>query len=258
MKTSHSQSIERAREASLKLLEYCRSNEWAGYDPYDALNSPLFSAFPILDSKIPRLVLTQALKRSPVDTRRWLQVPRTQNPKGLALFLSALLKFSSAGLHQDEETISWMIGRLQESRSPGSAYACWGYSFPWQTRTILVPAGAPNLVCTSFVAEALLDAYEQCGDGTCLEMAVSAAEYILNELYWSDGSVGRLRLPASEPSGAGTQCELPGCSPTVSGFQIHRRRPVPSGRPSRRAPFSWKTECRRLLVLRGRDQVGLD
>ena len=88
-----------------------------------------------------------------------------------------------------------MIGRLQESRSPGSAYACWGYSFPWQTRTILVPAGAPNLVCTSFVAEALLDAYEQCGDGTCLEMAVSAAEYILNELYWSDGSVAGFAYP---------------------------------------------------------------
>ena len=29
-----------------KLLEYCRSQGWAGYDPYDALNSPLLTSLP--------------------------------------------------------------------------------------------------------------------------------------------------------------------------------------------------------------------
>ena len=28
------------------LLAYCRANDWAGYDPYDALNSELFKALP--------------------------------------------------------------------------------------------------------------------------------------------------------------------------------------------------------------------
>jgi uncharacterized protein YyaL (SSP411 family) len=37
-----------------------------------------------------------------------------------------------------------------------------------------------------FVAGALLDAYEHGFATDCLEMAVSAAEYILNELYWVD------------------------------------------------------------------------
>ncbi len=32
----------------LKLLAYCRANDWAGYDPYDALNSRLFGALPFL------------------------------------------------------------------------------------------------------------------------------------------------------------------------------------------------------------------
>jgi hypothetical protein len=66
-------------------------------------------------------------------------------------------------------------------------YFCWGYSFPWQTRTILVPRFAPNLVCTTFVANALLDAYEASREPGCLDMAASAAEYILNELYWTEG-----------------------------------------------------------------------
>jgi len=47
--------------------------------------------------------------------------------------------------------------------------------------------GAPNLVCTTFVADALLDAYEKNRESRCLDMAVSAGEYMLNELYWTDG-----------------------------------------------------------------------
>ena len=38
------------------------------------------------------------------------------------------------------------------------------------------------------MATALLDAYDHLGDPRCLAMAKSAAEYILNELYWTDGA----------------------------------------------------------------------
>ena len=171
-----------------KLLAYCRANDWAGYDPYDAVNSRVFVALPFLNSRLPRLVLTQALKRSPINIRRLLLIPRTQNPKAIALFLSAFLKLSRIGMAEPTEFVELMIERLIALRSQGIPYWCWGYSFPWQTRTIVVPTGAPNLVCTSFAASALLDAYEQRQDSRCLAMAVSAAEYILDELYWTDGS----------------------------------------------------------------------
>src|SRR5262249_9096451 len=81
-----------------------------------------------------------------------------------------------------------MIERLMALRSRGFPYWCWGYSFPWQTRTVAVPVAAPNLVCTTFVASALLDAYEQLKDQRCLTMAASAADYILNELHWAVGA----------------------------------------------------------------------
>jgi hypothetical protein len=175
--------------ATLKLLNYCKSNDWAGYDPYDALNSKLFEALPFLNSRIPRLALTQALKRSPINIRRPLLVPKTQNAKAIALFLSALLKLSKIDLVDQEDLIRPMIDRLVALRSRDVPYWCWGYSFPWQTRDMgIVPRGMPNLVCTMFAASALLDVYEQRQDSQCLEMAVSAAEYILNELYWDDGN----------------------------------------------------------------------
>jgi hypothetical protein len=187
---------DRIRETVFKLLDYCKKNDWAGYDPYDATNSEFFRIMPLLDRRFPRLVLTQLLKRSPVNFRWLLMVPKTQNPKGLALFLMAFLKLRKLGLLESDDLIQLMIQKLIDLRSPtnpinptnpSNHYFCWGYSFPWQTRTIVVPRFAPNLVCTTFVANALLDAYEVGGESSCLDMATSAAEYILNELYWTEG-----------------------------------------------------------------------
>lgn len=172
-----------------KLVDYCRATNWAGYDPYDALNSKVFGILPFLNARVPRLVLTQALKRSPINLRWLLLVKKAQNPKAMALFLSALVKLTGSNLVAAEGLIELMIERLIALRSQGTDYWCWGYSFPWQMRKAIVPRWAPNLSCTAFAANALLDVYENFQDLRCLEMASSAAEYILDELYWARGQV---------------------------------------------------------------------
>lgn len=168
-----------------KLLEYCRRHDWAGYDPYDALNSKWLAAFPILDHRVPRLVLTQALKRSPINLRPLLRIPATRNPKGLALFLSALLKAPQLAGDGAEKLTAALIRELMALRSAESHWA-WGYSFAWQTRTIVVPRAFPNLVCTMFVASVFLDLYERSKDAQYLSIAASAAEYMVENLYWTD------------------------------------------------------------------------
>jgi hypothetical protein len=179
---------------ALKLLNYCRSKNWAGYDPYDALNSDLFKAFPFLDSRFPRLALTQLLKRSPINVRSLLRIAPTQNPKGLAIILKAVIKLSGLGL-VEEELVRQLAEKVVAARSPDFSYVAWGYSFPWQTRTIIVPRGAPNLVCTTFTADALLDAFDQTGDTKYLDAATSAADYIVKELYWEEGDVRSFNYP---------------------------------------------------------------
>ena len=176
-------------DAVRKLVDYCQANNWSGYDPFDALNSSIFGILPPLNSRFPRLALTQALKRSPINLRWLLLVPKAQNPKAVALFLSAFVKLSGANLVDAEPLADLMIERLIALRSQGTDYWCWGYSFPWQMRKGIVPRWAPNLVCTTFAANALLDVYENFRDSRCLEMASSAAEYILNELYWTRGEI---------------------------------------------------------------------
>jgi len=181
---------------TLKLLEYCRSRDWAGHDPYDAMNSRLFAALPFLDHRLPRLALTQLLKRSPINLRALLLVPPTQNPKAMGLFLTALLNLHKAGLIGDAGAVHEMAGKVADLRSKGRADWCWGYSFAWQTRTLIVPRGEPNLVCTTFVANALLDAYEHFHEERYLEMALNAAEYIRRDLFWTgEGDVAGFSYP---------------------------------------------------------------
>jgi hypothetical protein len=168
-----------------RLVTYCRASDWAGYDPYDALTSPVLTGLPFANRRLPRVIFTQALRRSPLNLRPLLGVPKTQNAKALALFLSAFVKLSKSGALRQERLIEALVERLAALRSPGVRHWCWGYPFPWQGRASAVPAGAPNLVCTVFAAQALLDVHEASADTRCLEMARSAAAYLVEELYWT-------------------------------------------------------------------------
>jgi hypothetical protein len=181
-----------------KLHAYCEDNNWAGYEPYDVLNSRIFTALPLMNRWLPRLVFTQFLKRSPINFRRLLLVPKTQNPKALGLFLSSFVNLSAAGIEFEQDYIQKMIDALIALRSKDTPYFCWGYNFPWQTRTVLVPRWSPNLVCTMFAAGGLLDAFELRQDERCLKMALSGAEYLLNDLYWTDGSTSGFGYPLPE------------------------------------------------------------
>lgn len=187
MATSSRDYPEIVRETALKLLSYCRASDWAGYDPYDALNSRVFRALPFLNFKAVRLVMTQAVKRSPINIRPLLLVRKTQNPKGIALFLSSIVKLTRAQIVEDDRTIARLAELLLAMRSPGQKYSCWGYSFDWQTRIELVPKGSPNIICSTFAANALLDAYEQTADASYLESARSTANFLADILFWRDG-----------------------------------------------------------------------
>src|SRR5262249_14233251 len=98
----------------LRLLDYCRQADWAGHGPYDALNSPMLAAAPFLNRMYVRLAFVQALKRSPIDVRRLARIPRTQNPKALALFASALLRLPADAVPGRQMLLSGFLQRLVE------------------------------------------------------------------------------------------------------------------------------------------------
>ena len=92
---------EAVEKAALELLEYCKREDWAGYDPYDALNSRCLNASPLIKIRFFRLAVTQALKHLPVNLRPLVLVPKGENPKACALFCSSLLRLWKSGLSRN-------------------------------------------------------------------------------------------------------------------------------------------------------------
>ncbi len=177
-------TAEDLRDTVTRLVAYCQRNEWAGRDPFDALNSRLFAHARFLHFRFPRLALTQAAKRSPINFRPLLLVPQSKNPKGLALSVRALLKLSTVGL-ADEQSALNLLEEIASLRSGGQDRWCWGYNFDWQSRGLFIPKGTPNIICTTFVGGALLDAFKHFGNARFLEMAVSAARLVCEKLFYT-------------------------------------------------------------------------
>ena len=152
---------------------FCEARDYVGWDPYDALNSPLLRAL-TLGLKYPRIAVTQALKVLPVNLRRVLFVKPTRNPKGLGLFLSgAVRRYRVSGDERHAQRARNLAAMLVTLRSPGHHYACWGYPFPWQSRAFYVPRWTPTIVNTAFVGHAFVDAAEafqqEIGRASCRE-----------------------------------------------------------------------------------------
>src|SRR5438445_8139606 len=76
-------------ESLRKLEAHLLRERFRGYDPYDALTSPLFRLPVLRSSRWLRLAAQQALKRSPYNLRPLLGIPKGYNPVTLAFVLEA-------------------------------------------------------------------------------------------------------------------------------------------------------------------------
>ncbi|NOU59286.1 delta-aminolevulinic acid dehydratase [Marinifilum caeruleilacunae] len=173
-------------EQSLEQLrEYIEGQEYKGWDPYDGLNSKLFQSIPFLNkSRLMRLIWIQAFKRNPINFRDLTGIKKAYNPKGLGLFLSGYCKLYHIDRTQEVRSrILFLSKKILELQSSGWSGACWGYNFDWQARAFFQPKGTPSVVVTSYVVNALLDAYEVLGDKELLRVAISSKDFILNDLH---------------------------------------------------------------------------
>ena len=173
-----------------RLLGYCKSENWEGYDPFDGLNSCMFQSLPILkNSNIARIIFLQLNKKSPVNFRRVLGVPRGRNPKGLGLFLWSYAKlFRLTGNSEYLEKIDSFLDLIEKLKSGGYSGNCWGYNFDWQSRAFFLPKFTPTIVNSSFIGHALLDTYQLTSKERALEMALPISRFILRDLNRDEDS----------------------------------------------------------------------
>jgi hypothetical protein len=163
-------------ESLERLHEYCRREGYKGWDNFDGLNSSLFMRLPFRRSAALRLGWIQFFKHSPVNFRRVALVPKGYNPKGLALFVSGLVRGERC------EEAGRLAEILEGTASRSSSGVGWGYNFDWQSRGGFTPAGTPNIVTTTFASNALLDLFQKTGEGRHLDAARSSCRFLLEDL----------------------------------------------------------------------------
>ncbi|HEY8204714.1 MAG TPA: hypothetical protein VIF81_08315, partial [Pyrinomonadaceae bacterium] len=165
------------------LQNWCRAHDFAGYDPFDGLNSKLFQATPFKNSRVARLAWTQFFKRSPINFRRLAGVARERNAKGTALFaLAALADYRCTRTKEAEVGARELLDDLIAMSLKGFKGACWGYNYDWQSRSFFAPKGTPTIVPTAFAARALCEAAEVIDRDAYLPYARTICDFILNDL----------------------------------------------------------------------------
>lgn len=165
------------------LKEYCEGENFKGWDPYDGLNSRLFNRLKLNEIKLFRLFWIQLFKHNPINLRNLVGIDKEYNPKGLALFLSAYCNIYSIEKNsKDLEKIIFLADKILILQTVGYSGSCWGYNFDWQSRAFFLPKKTPTIVVTSFVANALLDAYEVTKEKRYLDASVSSSKFILYDL----------------------------------------------------------------------------
>ena len=159
-----------------ELFSWCSTRDFAGHDPFDALNSTLFQATPLAQSRNARFIWTQLVKRSPVDVRPVVRVPAERNAKGVALFALALLaNYRRTKTEESRKQANEMLAALLSMKIDGYSGAAWGYNFDWQSRNFFAPREMPTIVATAFAARALIE-------GELHEEARSVCEFIKKDL----------------------------------------------------------------------------
>jgi hypothetical protein len=175
-----------AFRAARSLSELVERDGFVGWDPYDALASPILRR--VARGRRGRQATIQALRRSPVNLRRVLGVPRLSHTKALALLTSAHARLALA-----DDDPRWvrltgdLAARLKAAALRAGDGPAWGYDFDVQTRWAFYPRGQANAVATAFSIHALLDA-DRVVDGEKLaELAADAAHHAARTLLVESG-----------------------------------------------------------------------
>ena len=177
---------ERLEQALTRVRAWGEAREWAGYDPYDALNSPLSDVLS-LRTALGRRFLTQAVKLSPINLRPPLLIRPARNAMAVAAAATGYLRLWTALGDESaraaaEHWLDWLVDNAMR-RGDGLA---WGYHFDVQTRFFFYPSTSPNTIATSFATQALIDGCLTLGDDRWSEPAGRAAHFLVAEMLVDD------------------------------------------------------------------------
>lgn len=170
------------RPSLARLRAWVEQRDYAGWEPYDFLNSPALSAKIFAGFPLNWFAIQAGKQLGSVALRKALRIPFSKNPKALALFISGYCDLAHSG-EDTRAQAEYLKAELSRLRSPNEQEYCWGYDWPYVSlRGSTMPLSSPNAIATVACGEALLDMWQEFGDAGALEMAKSVGSFIVTRL----------------------------------------------------------------------------
>lgn len=152
---------------------------YKGYEPFDGLSSclrPLTFKNLLLDR-----ILLQLVRQSPINFRPLLGVKPLDSTIGRGYMAWGYCNlYKITGNENYRKKIISNLDWLEENRSPGFQYHCWGKHFDFAGRDGIYYKFEPVLVWTALIGQAYLDAYELLSDPKYLKISDSICRWIVN------------------------------------------------------------------------------
>jgi hypothetical protein len=196
------------------IVDWIRSRDYSGYEPFDLMNSPYVGPWA---RRLPFSLFIRHFGRriAGLDTRRFLRVPPSKNCKALGLMIAGYCDLLRNGEEWGSE-LRYLKSELQRLRSPDELEFCWGYD--WDAVSMragnVMPAFSPNAVASSFCGSALLDMADLLNDREAFDMAHSAGRFFANRLNRSVDTADEVCFSYSP----GDRTRIYNSSALVAGF----------------------------------------
>lgn len=168
----------RLRASISQLTKWIERNNYRGYEPFDGLSS---AVRPLLFGSIfAERVLMQIIRRSPVNLRPLLGVSKKESTKGRGYIAAGYLTLGKLGdadaLQKADMCLDW-LDKHKVERFDNHA---WSNHFDFASRAGRYTSQDPIIVWTALIGHTFVDAFEQTGKERYLEVAKSAARWILS------------------------------------------------------------------------------
>lgn len=160
------------------LASWVERHRYKGYEPFDALLSPLRRM--AFGNPFAERVLIQVVRQAPVNLRPLLRIRPHESSMGRGCMAAGYLnlyRFSAAAeyLEKANTCLDWLI----QNKSPFFSEYTWGHHFDWVSRAGPHPMFMPTIVWTSLIGHSFLDAFELTGKRVYSDVVASICRWIL-------------------------------------------------------------------------------
>ncbi|AKB53002.1 MULTISPECIES: hypothetical protein [Methanosarcina] len=167
------------------LYDWVKSEEYYGWDPYDALNSKIVNKF-CSSSQLLEILVTQLNKYSILNIRPIIGVEKGLDVKGMSLFAQSFSKIYSLTNDQRYKEDLFECSNFLKNKSLKQKYGfdCWAGHYFYHRGfdgDILTPE-IPDIITTSNVIKAMVDSYLIFKDEALKDIGKSACDFLIKDL----------------------------------------------------------------------------